>query len=570
MRRTVRLLLEALALFAVLLLLPHQASAAKTFVFFCSGGDAQPVIQSRRTEQKYTIFLPGGWDASRVRITFENEEPLRFGDLTVVSGEEADLTPLLGKTVRLTRTGGQRLGTVTVLQGSALASVFITVDAKQLSRVLKDKHLIIPEGTVQILDAEGTALYDGALTQFKGRGNNTYASHNRKKPFQLKLADKADLFGMGKARTWLLIASHQDLSLMRNQISLDLARALGLRGAVECVQADLWLNGVYNGLYLLTEKIQIQKNRLDLVNLEEATEEVNPRPLEEYEYFSQKLDKKGEQRYKGYEIPNDPEDITGGYILEIEKHYRYVSAKKSGFSTDTRLFINIKEPSNASRAQAEYIRTRANAMWQAVAAADGRDPVSGAYYTELLDLESFAMKFLVEDFVKNLDVLAASQFFYKDSDRVDPKFYAGPCWDYDLCMGNLKISEIGSGYRPEGSWMLRMRSGKTNWYKQLWQHPEFRETVFTLYRERFRPLLGRLLGETEAGAEAGLKTLTEYREAISASAVMNFTRWSLTGIKGYYPKSGENHEAAADYLADWIRKRVQSMDEEYASLPETP
>ena len=91
----------------------------------------------------------------------------------------------------------------------------------------------------------------------------------------MKLASKADLSGMGKDKTWLLIANWLDLSLLRNEIILQLADQIGMPYAVECRMVDLYLNGEYNGLYLMTEKIQIGRSRIRITDLEETTETIN-------------------------------------------------------------------------------------------------------------------------------------------------------------------------------------------------------------------------------------------------------------------------------------------------------
>ena len=549
----------------LLLLIFPCAGAEKAYQFSisCPGDPAAPVLSARRSDTSYTVFLPGSWDASRITVSWKDEKELGFGDLKLSSGDTVDLTPLLGQTVPLTRSNGRSIGKISFYQGSRLTNIFIDVDPKQLSVTLSNKNNIIPEGDVLVTEKDGSVSYRGRLTQFKGRGNNSYSYKYKKKPFQFKLESKAPLGGMSKAKTWILLSNHQDLSLLRNQIVLDLSREIGMRGAVSCVQADLWLNGQYNGLYLLTEKIQIKKNRLDIYDLEDATEALNSQPLSEYKHF-RIPNKKG--NIQGYEIPNDPEDITGGYLLELDKPYRYRNSLKNGFVADTDLYFVVKEPTYASRAQIEFIYNLTNRFCRAVAAKDGVDPESGAYYADLMETNSFAAKFLVEDFCKNYDALAGSQYFFKDRDSADTRLYAGPCWDYDLCMGNIKITGIGSGYLPEGSWAAKIKNGKVNWYKQLDQHPDFHAAVQRMYHETLRPALALLLAPESNEADGHvLRPLSEYRDAIADSARMNFARWSAATIKGYYSNSGSDNASSTEYLFRWIEQRIASMDTEYAN-----
>lgn len=552
-----------LEMLLILLVCTAEGRADTSFVmaFECPSAAGNVQVLSRKVEDNYQVFLPGCWDLRNIRISFENADSVSFDKKTMKSGETVDLSAMPGKKLKLTRNGKKKLGSITIYHGSTLANVHLTLDGKSLKKALKDKHLIIPEGHALITAPDGKVEYDGELTQFKGRGNNTYSNKYAKKPFQFKLASKADLCGMGKGKTWLLIANYLDISLMRNQINLDLARETGMRGAIECTQADVWLNGVYQGLYLLTEKIQINRNRLPLRNLEEETEALNELPADSYKTFSEKDQDTGIE-IRGYEIPNDPEDITGGYILELDKPYRYDKGAESGFKTSVGLHFIVKEPTCISRRQADYISGLFDCFWRGVQADSGYDPVTGTYYADFIDMESFAIKFLLEDFCKNFDALAGSQFFFKDSDAVDGKIYAGPCWDYDLCMGNINLQGIGSGLNPQGSWAVRVRNGRINWYGMLYKHQDFQAEVRRMYHERFRPALAKLIGEAGTDGEA-IRSLERYADEIAASAEMNFIRFRPGNVQGIYEKSGKNHEDAKKYLFRWIRRRAASMDEEY-------
>ena len=543
-----------------LMLLPAVGTAALDYQFSlrCPGTGEEEAVYSRKADNVYTVSIPGFWDLHALEIRFEGAESLFLGDAEIHSGDIIDLQGRLGQEIRIRNDAGKGMGKIRFLQGDALACVFVNVDAEGLAKAQKDKHVILSEGNIRIVEPDGTVAYDGALTQFKGRGNNTFSSVYRKKPFQFKLAKKADISGMGKGKTWLLLSNYIDLSLLRNQISLDLIREAGLRFAIRGVQADVWLNGNYNGLYLLTQKIQINSSRVDIFDLEEATEKINAAPVSSYSTFKEKGK---ETELRGYDIPADPEDITGGYIVELDKPYRFRNFSDNGFRTSVKLFFVIKEPTCASRAQVTYISEVFDRAFRAIQAKDGYDPKTGAYYADLIDLKSFALKLLIEDFTKNYDLLAGSQFFYKDLDSVDPRIFAGPCWDYDLSMGDMPAA----GTQPEGDFALKVSFGKVNWYKLLYQHEDFQQEVARVYRENFRPALAVLLGEAAPAADGVLRPLEGYRDAIASSAAMNFARWSPKGVKGYYRDSGTTPKTNTNRLFQWIRTRVEFMDSRYGA-----
>ena len=96
----------------------------------------------------------------------------------------------------------------------------------------------------------------------KGRGNSTWFSNKR--PYSLKLSAESDLLGMGQASKWVLLANSQDPTNLNNKLVMDLASRVSSQWAPECQWVDLYLNGQYNGLYLLTEKVESHSNRLSI------------------------------------------------------------------------------------------------------------------------------------------------------------------------------------------------------------------------------------------------------------------------------------------------------------------
>ena len=546
-----------------LLLLSGNALAAKKQILTasCPSVCAEKVT-AYQGKNGMVLFLPGFWDLSRIVLELEGTETLQIGRnaVAIPAGTETDLSGLVGLagTGQELRNGsGKSLGILTILQGSRIPSLFLEVDGEELGKVRRSKDNVITEGRAVCRGADGTAEYDGALEQLKGRGNNSF--RYAKKPYQIKLGEKAPLCGMGRGKTWVLLANWTDVSLLRNQIVLDMSREIGLRNAVGCVQADVWINGIYNGLYTLTEKIQIGSGRIDITNLEKATEKVNPVPFSPGTIFTEKSAER--PLIRSYPGVADPEDITGGYILTVEKKHRMRDKVLAGFRTKDELSIRIKEPTYPSEKQAAYVFNLVSETQRALMAEDGINPETGKAYDEYLDVISFAQRFLIEDWTKNYDFTGGSQFMYKDSDLADPLIYAGPSWDYDLCFGNMN----DRGYSPQGKYLTAYRRN-LNLYWLLYNHEPFRKQVVRIWQEVFRPAVSVLLGEADAEPDGIVRSLEEYRERISASAAMNYRRWPVSQDASGRG-SGGNFDTAAAYLKKWITERTAWMDAEY--IPET-
>ena len=559
MRRAGRIMIRIAVMgILFLLLLTGGASALKERVLTasCPSVSGEKVIAQWK-QGDMTLYLPGNWDLTRICLELEDSETILLGEeKTAVSADaETDLSGMTGRKMKVLDGGGEGRGTLTILQGSRIPSLFLEVDGEELKKVNRSKDNVITRGRAVYTEADGSAAYTGGLDQLKGRGNNTF--RYSKKPYQLKLSEKASLSGMGKARTWVLLANWTDLSLLRNQIVLDMSREIGLKNAVGCVQADVWINGLYQGLYLVTEKIQIGKERIDITNLEKATEKVNEEPFDAGKIVTEKS--AAYPLLRSYPQVKDPEDITGGYIMTIEKKHRMKDYVLAGFRTENELSIQIKEPTCPSRGQAEYLFKRITEMQNALIAKDGTEPTTGKTYDEYADMDSFARRFLIEDWCKNYDFIGGSQFLYKDSDLTDPKIYAGPSWDYDLCFGNMD----DRGYPATGKYLTAYRK-KTNLYWLLYTHEAFKDTVSDVWRNSFRQAAAVLLGEAEAGPEGIVRSLEAYREAIRASAVMNNRRWP--GAGGTTGRgAGGDFDNAIQYMKDWIAARTAWMDGEYGA-----
>ena len=510
-------------------------------------------VYGKEQRRGIILSLPGCWDAASVCLKIEGQDSFFLGDreTEIRPGEPVDLTDRLGKAMTIYDRRKSRLGTLTVYRGSAIPALFLTVDGRDFRSIRKSKEHVITEGQAVIADPDGSIVYSGRLTQLKGRGNSTFLYD--KKPYQIKLAGKAGPDGMNPAKTWVLLANWTDISLLRNRIVLDMSADIGVPHAVDCRQTDVWVNGEYQGLYLMTEKIQIKTGRINIRDLEEENEKANENPPETYELFRHSYG--DTPLLRGYRLPVSPEDITGGYILSIEKFHRLRDYKLAGFRTADRLSIRIVEPTYPAEEEVIYLAELFGAVHRAAQATDGTDSRTGKKLWEMLDRPSFVRRYLMEEWTKNYDFSGGSQFLYKDSDSRDPLIYAGPNWDYDLSFGNM----TDRGFSSTGAYVTAMSRNPSNFYWLLSQHDDFAEETRRVWQEVFRPAAAVLLGEKEPAEGQRLRSMEQYAEEIRLSAEMNYIRWPAGTATA--PEAGRSFENANQYLQKWIRERTAWMDQ---------
>lgn len=394
-------------------------------------------------------------------------------------------------------------------------------------------------GSAFLLDQTGQALYSGNVKSIRGRGNSTWGLS--KKPYQIKLNEKVDFFGFGAARSWNLIANGYDETKLRNQIASDLAAALDMNYIPECRMIDLYINQVYYGNYYLTEKIRVDESGVDIQNMDiyvdAAYDEKELGKLERLQ------NEDGTRKWVKTDI--EPDDLTGGYLLERELASRF-ETEISGFVTNQGDCYTLQSPSHASEDQINYIADLMQAFQDAAEQPDGMHPETGRHYSEYIDVDSFIQKYLVEEISKNYDGGVTSSFFYKPQDAVSKKLFAGPIWDYDVAFGNCNLDKIASN--PLGITRLHDHVYATEIFSQLYGQEDFYRQMTDMYKVKALPYLNDLL-------DHGLDEMVEMSRA---SVAMDRTRWEAPENRYQYYQEYDN---SVRYLKYFIEKRRDFLNE---------
>lgn len=423
-----------------------------------------------------------------------------------------------------------------------IPAVFIDTESGTSEGINSDKNHR-EAGYLSVLEADGNTSFELPLTYIKGRGNTSFTEFE-KKPYQIKLADDAPFLGMGSAKKWIFISNSADPTLLRNALSRNLGDHLGLPQSEEGVFVDLYLNGEYVGNYYVVEKIEIKNNRLDITDLEKITEITN-NETDMAPYETAWTD-----TTKAKDIPDDPDNITGGYLIERDFDDRFlkeVENNGSYFITDAQESFILRSPEYASENQIAYINEYVQNVENAILSPEGVDSNTGKYYTDLIDLDSFVRKYLLEEVTANYDGGVASSYFYKDIDAVSDKLYAGPVWDYDVTWGNAPayLGHISSS--PDRLTRLAAHRDSSVWFSALYDKPEFYEALTACYQSEISEYLPVL-------AEDVLLQLVEMTDA---SAAMDRIRWKEQYVLN--EDTAEREEEIA-FLYDYILRRKIFLD----------
>lgn len=533
------------------------ASAAETGISDLSvsfdAGDGRVSVNWWKGDGQYFLFLPSDTDMTTLTLGFTASADVTVDGEAVENGATIGLEA--GKKYTLASNGVSY--TLTVLKSENIPSLHITTESGSMDAVHADKSHKEP-AVITILSEGDAVIEDKALDYIKGRGNSTWSM--KKKPYNIKFDKKTDLFGMGNAKKWSLLANYTDKSLLRNFVAYNLADNLGLEFVSKCVSVDLYVDGDYYGNYLLCESVEVGDTRVDINDLEGDTEDVNEKDLDAYSLGgAQQSDYKkltaGTQKWVN--IPNNPENITGGYLLEFELPNRYVN-EVSGFITNRNQAIVLKAPEYASEAQVKYISAFYQEFEDAVFSASGYNS-KGKHYTEYIDVESFVTMYVFQEYAKNLDAAVTSFYVYKDADR--DIFVASPVWDFDYALGNSYSAYNTNISEPSGWWASGIYYKTDNDTKYLstilnalFRHDDFSALASNEWNSAFAPILD---DEYFNGIKA-------YANEITASAVMNAILWNTYKTSDVAKVKSEYENQANGVLIKFMKNRKAFLDKGFA------
>ena len=487
-------------------------------------------------ENTVYFFLPAFADLNRARMILPKKFTLLLDDVSVENNAVlSDIQPEHTYHAVISEKMQSSEYTLIFMKSAVLPAMFIQTESGSLNRVHNDKEYK-EKGFASIVTASGQLHYSSDLSYIKGRGNFTWTL--KKKPYNIEFPVPADLLGMGADTGWCLLADATDDTHLRNKIVCDVASAMKLSFTPSSEFIDLFINNEYMGLYQLTENIKIGNDRVDIEDLEAETQVVNPLLLSKYPHVTE--DNRPDIRI-GSKIMNNPSDISGGYLLELDYSYR-TRASDSGFFTKMLQSITIDAPKHASLEQVSYIQNFINKAETALIQANDADEESQETFFRYFDLDSWAKKFLLEECFLNYDVGLTSSYFYKH--KGSDVLYAGPVWDYDLAIGNYR----GQVTVPEALYIEWPNKYRT-WFHILYEKEFFRKQAVSYYPQYIMPLLEDVIANK----------IDSYAKTIERAEKLNRIRWKDGG--NAITLQFDTFSEPVENLKSFLRRRVDFLND---------
>lgn len=454
------LLLSLMLLGLWLLLSDAEGGGVPLTLRLRCGDSTQELLSQLSEEGSYQVFLPAHADADALTLRCYGHQPLLLDGAPLRSGQtlaDIDLT------AEHTLTVGEVTYPLTFYQSDHTATLYLTTQSGTMDAIYADQN---HREAVSALLCTEAGQVDFSLRQgitLSGRGNSTW--NLRKKPFSLRLERPASLLGMEESRHWILLANGYDTTNLRNKLVYDFAAQHGSGWVPGCEYVELYLNGSYNGLYLLSE-------RVDAAHL--------------------------------------GEEDTPPCLMNLNQDYK-LSEDAVSFTLESGRLLEVNSPKDIKDSDLAALQERMQRI-DTLLSSTAEDK---AALEQLIDVDSWARRYILDEIFLNADGDLSSSYFYWDMEDASP-VYAGPVWDYDLSVGNTNkwVSYYAYGVPTH------LLNTHRPWYRQVMQWPAFRDRVETLYREEYADALQELLS----------RTLPTLETRITAATAMNAARWPKTVV----------------------------------------
>lgn len=446
-------------------------------------------------KNEYYLFIPSYADLSQMSFGLNTDGEVKINGKKIMEGMSLSEFRL-SKTYDLQYSyfGKKYNRKITFVRSANVATAYIRTESGSMENIHKKKGNE-ESGEIKIYSADGRMDYTGELTSIKGRGNNTWEAFD-KKPYSIQLKEESELLGMSQAGKWVLLANADDYSNLRNKLVYDFSDEIGLEFSPDSRWVDLYLNGEYAGLYLLSERNEVDENRVNI----------------------------------------DKED---GALLSIEQSERLIEKNEHYIYIDSGMHFRVHYPLIADEAVTNSLTKVFQNLENALLS---KNSTVSDLWSEYIDLDSWAKRFLIDEIFGNLDGFYASSYFY----TVGSKVYAGPVWDYDKAMGNDN-DELWAVTDPEIFILRRYRKSvnyNNLWIEALYQKKEFRERLLELLTKEYSLKLEQLLN----------KKLPDYANQIAKASEVNALRWMEEPL---------DYQAEIKQISDYIKNHTDYIYEAF-------
>lgn len=405
---------------------------------------------------------------------------------------------------------------------------------------IKADFKLIDNGSGSLNHLTDSPAFDGEMgIEIRG----AYSSSLPQKPYTFTLNDgdttdvDTSLLLMPREHDWHLLANYNDKAFVRNTLANHLFREMG-NYAIRSKFCEVFLNNQYQGIYLLSETIKRDKNRVDIAKLT-PDEIIAP-------------------------------DVSGGYILKND----YWDGSNSWLNSyspidhptfDIHTVYHYPKPEDISAPQKTYIQDFVYNFETALYSSSFEDSLTG--YKAYADVFSFVDYLIVNELARNNDGFKKSFYFHKDKDKTTglSKLYCGPVWDFDWAWKNIWSGGCIFDATDGSGWAHHINDcgpdvNSNGWHVRMMQDVNF-QNILRCRWERFR--------ETILDTTYLFHYIDSCASYLNEAQQRHYEKWGHLGLNSGAPEVGPiptSYAGEVEALKDWIALRINWLD---ANIPGT-
>jgi len=375
-------------------------------------------------------------------------------------------------------------------------------------------------------------VYEG-LVGIEIRG--AYSASLPQKPFGFETRDRSgenlnvSLLGMPEENDWILLANYNDKSFLRNALAGYIFREMR-HYAPRTRHVEVVINGSYEGIYVLTEKIKRDRDRVDIDRLD---------PEE-----------------------NSGDDLTGGYIFKND-YYSDLDSWTSAYPPHSRPDKSVHfvyyypKPDEITEAQKQYLQDWVYAFETNLHGDGFMNRQTG--YPAYLDVDSFRDYFILSEVTRNVDAYKKSRYFFKDKESLGGKLHSGPPWDYDWAWKDIWDCPVFTHTDGSG-WAYQVNQCDVWPTPPLYMTRLLEDKTFSGgIRQRYDQIRDTFM--SNQALNHYIDSVTQY---LQEAQVRHYQRWEILGENVGAPEVGpvpDSFEGEISKFKNWIRTRLDWLDQ---------
>ena len=346
-------------------------------------------------------------------------------------------------------------------------------------------------------DAKENGRSFAAKGSLQGRGNISWERSDSKRSYSLRFDEAYSMPGLGKSRSWNLVGNAFDPSLLKNVVFNDISKQAGIKFQPKIGWVNLYVDGRYQGVYTLSDKIKAGKRRI---------------PLGVGDYLF-KLDPP---------TADQPVEFYSDVWLEgYEGRHR----------------CDLIYPEEATGQQKEDAKGIIDRFVRAVEDHDYNE------LARICDINSLVRYYWIQECSMNFDACDRSVYMYYL--KSDGRIHFGPVWDMDLTLG-FSFDKDGMLFDSPEGWRVR----EFGWFAELFMIPEFAKAAEDIYyNDGIRDALF-----------AGVYDFEEKRDEIGNDGRLNFLLFGYSNYGLTLDYGGDSYDEFCENLTRFYSDRINWID----------